>query len=85
MGVGGAYLSKADPRGPVDARRHVTERRRVTQQYTGSLVRWLILLLGLEIPAEGRAWPGDIRGRERLAARLAAQMDRALLYRKLAT
>jgi 5'-3' exonuclease len=38
-----------------------------------------------DIPLDGRAWPADVRQRERLAATLAAGMDDALLYRKLAT
>ncbi len=38
-----------------------------------------------DIPRDWRAWPADIRQRERLAATLAAGMDDALLYRKLAT
>lgn len=37
------------------------------------------------IPREGREWPDGIRGAERLATTLAAEMDLALLYRKLAT
>ena len=37
------------------------------------------------IPADPRAWPAAVRGRERLAATLAAERDAAFLYRKLAT
>lgn len=37
------------------------------------------------IPREPGAWPAAIRQRERLAGALFAGMDRALLYRKLAT
>jgi 5'-3' exonuclease len=37
------------------------------------------------IPREPREWPTGIRGADRLAATLAADMDNALLYRKLAT
>ncbi len=37
------------------------------------------------IPSDPGAWPAEIRGRERLAATLAAGMQDALLYRKLAT
>jgi 5'-3' exonuclease len=37
------------------------------------------------IPRDPAAWPAAIRGRERLAATLAEQMQDALLYRKLAT
>jgi 5'-3' exonuclease len=36
------------------------------------------------IPAEPRAWPTDVRGRDRLAAVLAQQRSAALLYRTLA-
>jgi 5'-3' exonuclease len=38
-----------------------------------------------DIPRDPRAWPGEIRQRDRLAGTLAAQMQDALLYRKLAT
>lgn len=38
-----------------------------------------------QIPRSARAWPGSIRGADTLAATLAREMDRALLYRKLAT
>jgi 5'-3' exonuclease len=38
-----------------------------------------------DIPREARAWPPAIRGAERLAPRLAAEREKALLYRKLAT
>jgi 5'-3' exonuclease len=38
-----------------------------------------------DIPREAGAWPREIRGAERLASTLAAQRERALLYRKLAT
>jgi 5'-3' exonuclease len=37
------------------------------------------------IPRDARAWPGSIRQAEVLASTLARDMDRALLYRKLAT
>jgi 5'-3' exonuclease len=37
------------------------------------------------IPREARAWKVDVRGADRLAATLAAEMKNALLYRKLAT
>jgi 5'-3' exonuclease len=37
------------------------------------------------IPARAAAWPRDIRSADRLAATLAARMEDALLYRKLAT
>jgi 5'-3' exonuclease len=37
------------------------------------------------IPSEPSSWPVEIRGADRLAITLHAQMDRALLYRKLAT
>jgi len=37
------------------------------------------------IPKDVAAWPRTVRGAERLAATLAEQMDRAILYRKLAT
>jgi 5'-3' exonuclease len=37
------------------------------------------------IPLTARGWPAEIRGADRLAATLAAEMDEALLYRKLAT
>jgi 5'-3' exonuclease len=37
------------------------------------------------IPADPARWPRDVRGADRLAAALAARMDEALLYRKLAT
>jgi 5'-3' exonuclease len=38
-----------------------------------------------KIPSDAKAWPAAIRGAERLAATLGEQMDRAVLYRKLAT
>jgi 5'-3' exonuclease len=38
-----------------------------------------------DIPSEPNAWPAGIRSADRLAATLREQMDRALLYRKLAT
>jgi len=38
-----------------------------------------------QIPADPKQWPAEIRGAERLAGTLAGEMDRALLYRKLAT
>jgi 5'-3' exonuclease len=38
-----------------------------------------------DIPRDPRAWPAEIRQRERLAATLATDMESALLYRKLAT
>jgi hypothetical protein len=37
------------------------------------------------IPRDVRTWPAAIRQREKLADALAAEMDRALLYRRLAT
>jgi 5'-3' exonuclease len=37
------------------------------------------------IPANPAAWPTDVRGADKLAATLVADMDKALLYRKLAT
>jgi 5'-3' exonuclease len=37
------------------------------------------------IPSEASAWPEGIRSADRLAGTLREQMDRALLYRKLAT
>jgi 5'-3' exonuclease len=37
------------------------------------------------IPREATTWPGDVRQPGKLAASLAAEVDRALLYRKLAT
>jgi 5'-3' exonuclease len=37
------------------------------------------------IPRDASAWSVDVRGADRLAATLAAEMDAALLYRKLAT
>jgi len=37
------------------------------------------------IPVDPRDWPPEIRGAERLARTLAAEMESALLYRKLAT
>jgi 5'-3' exonuclease len=37
------------------------------------------------IPTRAASWPRDIRSADRLAATLAARMDDALLYRKLAT
>jgi 5'-3' exonuclease len=37
------------------------------------------------IPSEPSSWPAGIRGADRLAVTLREQMDRALLYRKLAT
>ncbi len=38
-----------------------------------------------DIPRAARAWPAGIRAADRLATTLAAEMDAALLYRKLAT
>jgi 5'-3' exonuclease len=38
-----------------------------------------------DIPGDARAWPAEIRQRERLAVTLAGEMNEALLYRKLAT
>jgi 5'-3' exonuclease len=38
-----------------------------------------------DIPNEARKWPPEIRGADRLAARLAAERETALLYRRLAT
>jgi 5'-3' exonuclease len=37
------------------------------------------------IPRDGRGWPAAVRGAGRLAATLTAEMEQALLYRKLAT
>jgi 5'-3' exonuclease len=37
------------------------------------------------IPPDAKAWPAEIRQRDRLARTLAAEMEDALLYRKLAT
>ncbi|HXX66333.1 MAG TPA: 5'-3' exonuclease H3TH domain-containing protein [Polyangiaceae bacterium] len=37
------------------------------------------------IPGDPRDWPRELRGAERLARTLAAEMENALLYRKLAT
>jgi hypothetical protein len=38
-----------------------------------------------DIPVEATAWDVSVRGAARLAATLAAQRDRALLFRELAT
>jgi 5'-3' exonuclease len=38
-----------------------------------------------QIPRRAAAWPAEIRSADRLAARLAGEMEAALLYRKLAT
>jgi len=38
-----------------------------------------------EIPNDPGAWPTSVRGRDKLAATLAARREEALLYRKLAT
>jgi 5'-3' exonuclease len=38
-----------------------------------------------DIPRDPRGWPSDVRQRDRLAQTLAADMQNALLYRKLAT
>jgi len=38
-----------------------------------------------DIPKSPRSWPREVRGAERLAATLTGEMDRALLYRKVAT
>jgi 5'-3' exonuclease len=38
-----------------------------------------------DIPLRGREWDVSVRGAERLAATLAEQMDRAILFRRLAT
>jgi 5'-3' exonuclease len=38
-----------------------------------------------QIPADPKAWPAEIRGADRLARTLVAEMDDARLYRKLAT
>ncbi len=38
-----------------------------------------------EIPTDPKAWPAELRGAERLARTLVAEMDAAKLYRKLAT
>jgi 5'-3' exonuclease len=37
------------------------------------------------IPLDGRGWPGDVRGADRLAATLRARLGDVLLYRELAT